>query len=168
MRALHPLPEGRYEGALEMGDALAATACAASRPSRPTRRVALDPTVGDADARRADGRHARAPTPPGPAHPPAAGADRRAAAAARPPARRPARGRRRGSAAQRAPQAPQPAARGWSRSSCCSRVVVVGVLGLPASLQDSSNQAVQLRENIRGDVQDAVDQIKGLIDDNTR
>jgi hypothetical protein len=45
--------------------------------------------------------------------------------------------------------------------------VVVGVIAYQA-LQDSSNQAVQLRENIRGNVQDAVDQVKSLIDDNTR
>jgi uncharacterized protein HemX len=46
-------------------------------------------------------------------------------------------------------------------------VVVVGVIAYQA-LQDGSNQAVQLKENIRGNVQDAVDQVKSLIDDNTR
>ena len=46
-------------------------------------------------------------------------------------------------------------------------VVVAGVLAYQA-LQDGSNQAVQLRENIRGNVQDAVDEVKSLIDDNTR
>jgi hypothetical protein len=35
-------------------------------------------------------------------------------------------------------------------------------------VQDSTARAVQLREDVRGNVQDAVDEIKGLIDDNTR
>ena len=46
-------------------------------------------------------------------------------------------------------------------------VVVVGVIAYQA-LQDGADQAVQLRENIRGNVQDAVDEVKGLIEDNTR
>jgi len=46
-------------------------------------------------------------------------------------------------------------------------VIVAGVLAYQA-LQDGSKQAVQLKQNIRGNVQDAVDQVKGLIDDNTR
>jgi uncharacterized protein HemX len=46
-------------------------------------------------------------------------------------------------------------------------VVVAGVIAYQA-LQDGSNQAVQLKANIRGNVQDAVDQVKSLIDDNTR
>ena len=46
-------------------------------------------------------------------------------------------------------------------------VVVVGVLGYQ-TVQDNATRAVQLREDVRGNVQDAVDEIKGLIDDNTR
>jgi hypothetical protein len=34
--------------------------------------------------------------------------------------------------------------------------------------QEGSNRAVQLREEVRGSVSDAVNEIKGLIDDNTR
>src|SRR5215213_10210842 len=54
MRALHPLPEGRYEGALEMGDALSAgLRGVAPEPTDAT--AALDPTsstrmLGDATA----------------------------------------------------------------------------------------------------------------------
>ena len=46
-------------------------------------------------------------------------------------------------------------------------VIVLGVLGYQL-VQDSTDRAVQLREDVRGGVQDAVDEIKGLIDDNTR
>ena len=46
-------------------------------------------------------------------------------------------------------------------------VVVGGVIGYQA-LQDSTARAVELRENVRGNVQEAVEEIKGLIDDNTR
>ena len=35
-------------------------------------------------------------------------------------------------------------------------------------VQDSTARTVQLREDVRGNVQDAVDEIKALIDDNTR
>ena len=58
MRALHPLPEGRYEGALEMGDALRdGLRGVAPEPTDAT--AALDPTSATRDARRRDGRHAR-------------------------------------------------------------------------------------------------------------
>ena len=46
-------------------------------------------------------------------------------------------------------------------------VIVLGVLGYQA-VQDSTDRAVQLREDVRGNVQDAVDEIKALIDDNTQ
>ena len=46
-------------------------------------------------------------------------------------------------------------------------VIVLGVLGYQL-VQDSTDRAVQLREDVRGNVQDAVDEIKGLIDDNTQ
>jgi hypothetical protein len=35
-------------------------------------------------------------------------------------------------------------------------------------MNEPANRAVQLKEDIRGDVQDSVDSIKGLIEDNTR
>ena len=46
-------------------------------------------------------------------------------------------------------------------------VAVAGVLGYQA-VQDGADRAVQLRENVEGNVEDAVDEIKGLIEDNTR
>jgi hypothetical protein len=46
-------------------------------------------------------------------------------------------------------------------------VVVAGVIAYQA-LQDGSNQAVQLKTRIHGDVQEAVDEVKSLIEDNTR
>ena len=46
-------------------------------------------------------------------------------------------------------------------------VIVLGVIAYQ-TVQDNANRAVQLRENVRGDVQNAVDEIKGLIDDNTQ
>jgi hypothetical protein len=46
-------------------------------------------------------------------------------------------------------------------------VIVLGVVAYQL-VQDSTARAVQLREDVRGGVQDAVDEIKGLIDDNTR
>ena len=46
-------------------------------------------------------------------------------------------------------------------------IVVIGVLAYQL-VQEGSARAVQLKEQVRGNVQDAVDQVKGLIDDNTR
>ena len=107
MKALHPLPEGRYEGALEMGDALKdGLRGIAPEPTDAT--LALDSTsatqmLGETSATRAADRHLE---PPRAAHARAA-ADRRAAA---PPRAGPPR---LGGAAGRAPprraQAPQPA-----------------------------------------------------------
>ena len=117
MRALHPLPEGRYEGALEMADALS-DGLGASRPTPPTPPCALDPTsatrmLGDPTAAT------RAETaPPGPAHPPAAGAAGRAAAGG-PPARAAARRRRQ----RRAGEAAQPVPGG--RSRWCSLLAAI-------------------------------------------
>ena len=105
MRALHPLPEGRYEGALEMGDALQkGLRGVAPEPTDAT--MALDPT----SATRMLGE----PMPTGTSSRPAqrtrraARADRRAAAPA-PLRAAPARGRP--AAAREAAQAPQPAPR---------------------------------------------------------
>jgi hypothetical protein len=46
-------------------------------------------------------------------------------------------------------------------------VLLLGVLAYQL-LQDSGSNSVQLRKDVHGNVQDAVDQLKGLIDDNTR
>ena len=107
MRALHPLPEGRYEGALEMADALSdGLRGRRARPHRLHHRARLH--LGDADARRPDRRHPRGAPPPRRAHPPAAGAAGRAAPA--PSAGPCRRGRRR-----------RHAGRSAARSGRCSR-----------------------------------------------
>ena len=111
MRALHPLPEGRYEGALEMGDALKnGLRGVAPEPTDAT--AGARPHLGDPDAGRRRCRH-RHLARPAAAHPPPARADRRAAA---PAPRRPAPARRR--RAQRARPQASAATRcaAWSRS----------------------------------------------------
>ena len=130
-RALHPLPERRYEDALEMGDALA-TGCAGSRRTRPTRR-SRSTRRGDAHARR------RRPPPPAatgtsPARPSAPAGrwsrstSRRAGARPRRPRARPPRD---GRCAARASAATRSAAS--SAADRCSRVVVVGVVAYQAA-----------------------------------
>ena len=165
MRALHPLPEGRYEGALEMGDALRDGLRghrARSRPTpprrstRPRRRAMLgDATAATRAAPRTGGRPAeRTRRPLEPLDEP----PRR-----REPARATPRRRRSSSAAARS--ATRCAA--CSRSCCCSRSSWPACSAYQA-VQDGTDRAVQLREDVRGGVQDAVDEIKGLIEDNTR
>ncbi|MEO8687377.1 MAG: protein kinase [Solirubrobacteraceae bacterium] len=159
MRALHPLPEGHYEGALEMADALSA-GLEGIAPDPTDATAALDPTsatrmLGDATAAtRAETRR------------PAERTRRPLEPLEEPPRRRPP--------ARAA--APVPAARRRKRRSpfravfalvLLLGVIVVGVIAYQA-VQNNANRAVQLRENVRGGVQDAVDEIKGLIDDNTR
>ena len=163
MRALHPLPEGRYEGALEMGDALRdGLQGIAPEPTDAT--LALDPTsatraLGDATAAtraatRTGGRPAertRRPLEP----------------LDEPPRRRePARRESVPPPQQRRRKKRNPL-RGVFALVLLLAVVVAGVLAYQA-IQDGANRAVQLREDVRGGVQDAVDEIKGLIEDNTR
>ena len=165
MRALHPLPEGRYEGALEMGDALR-DGLRGIAPDPTDATVALDPTsatgvLGDTGATRVQTGTSAAP---------------RSAPAARwlplddgPRRREPAR---RATAAP--PVAPRRAARkrrdpmkGRTPCSCCcwrsrwgacwrtrrSRTTPIG----PNCARTSAAAS-----------QDAVDEIKGLIEDNTQ
>jgi serine/threonine-protein kinase len=161
MRALHPLPEGRYEGALEMGDALQ-DGLRGVAPDPTDATAALDPTastrmLGDATAttRAAPRTSSR----------PAQRTRRPLQPLDEPPRRRPP---------ARA-EAPAPAARRRKRSPFRAvfalvmllGVIILGVLAYQL-VQDSSHKSVQLREDVRGNVQDAVDQFKGLIDDNTR
>jgi serine/threonine protein kinase len=161
MRALHPLPEGRYEGALEMSDALEdGLRGVAPEPTDAT--AALDPTsatrmLGDATgATRAEPRRAaertRRPLEPVD-EPPRRRAPARAAAPAPQPRQRPAKKR-----------SPFRAVFGLV---LLLGVIVIGVVTYQLA-QDTGNRAVQLRENVRGGVQDAVDEIKSLIDDNTQ
>ena len=160
MRALHPLPEGRYEGALEMADALEA-GLEGIAPDPTDATAALDPTsatrmLGDATAAtRAETRR------------PAERTRRPLEPLDEPPRRRqPApvpqqRQRQRPARKKRNPF------RGIIALVMLLGVIVLGVLGYQL-VQDSTARTVQLREDVRGNVQDAVDEIKALIDDNTR
>ncbi|MGZ8672761.1 MAG: serine/threonine-protein kinase, partial [Solirubrobacterales bacterium] len=163
MRALHPLPEGRYEGALEMADALSA-GLEGIAPDPTDATVALDST----SATRMLGDHTAATR---------AEARRPAERTRRPlePLDEPPRRRQ---PARAAAPAPAPAARQRARKKrspfravfalvLLLAVVVIGVIGYQL-VQDTTSRAVQLREDVRGSVSDAVEEIKGLIDDNTR
>jgi serine/threonine-protein kinase len=161
MRALHPLPEGRYEGALEMADALSA-GLEGIAPDPTDATAALDRTsatrmLGDATAAtRAETRRPAERT-------------RRPLEPLDEPSRRrqPARAAAPVPAARQRPRKRRSPFRAVFALVLLLGVVVIGVLAYQA-VQDNANRAVQLRENVRGNVQDAVDEIKGLIDDNTR
>jgi hypothetical protein len=161
MRALHPLPEGRYEGALEMGDALKdGLRGVAPEPTDAT--VALDST----SATRMMGET----MPTGTSSRPAQRTRRPLEPIDEPPRRRPSSppAREAVPARKRAqPRQRRNPLRGLVALVLLLAVVVAGVLAYQA-LQDGSNQAVQLKERIHGDVQQAVDEVKGLIEDNTR
>jgi serine/threonine protein kinase len=159
MRALHPLPEGRYEGALEMGDALKdGLRGVAPEPTDAT--VALDST----SATRMLGE----PMPTGTSSRPAQRTRRPLEPIDEPPRRRPPSvAPPREAAPRQRPRKRRNPLRGLFALVLLLAVVVAGVIAYQA-LQDSSNQAVQLKTRIHGDVQEAVDEIKGLIEDNTR
>jgi serine/threonine protein kinase len=162
MRALHPLPEGRYEGALEMGDALRdGLRGVAPEPTDAT--AALDATsatrmLDHTAATRADTSSRPAQRTRRPMQP-----------IDEPPRRR--------EPARRASVAPPPVERARRKRRNPLRYVVTLVLLLAIAVlgvmgyqlvQDSTDRAVQLREDVRGGVQDAVDELKGLIEDNTQ
>jgi eukaryotic-like serine/threonine-protein kinase len=158
VRALHPLPEGRYEDAPAMEQALrdGLRGIAPPAPTAPTSALADDTSatrmLGDATAattaQPAEPRRRRRlepmPEPPRRREP-------ARAAAARPPARR----------RRRSPF------KAILATVLLLGIVVVGVLAYQL-VQESSTRAVQLKRDISGNVQDAVDELKGLIEDNTR
>jgi serine/threonine protein kinase len=164
MRALHPLPEGRYEGALEMGDALSdGLRGIAPEPTDAT--AALDST----SATRMLGETAATRAETGTSSRPAQRTRRPLEPLDEPPRRRePAR---RASVAPPVDRRPKQKRRNPLRYLISLvmllAVVVLGVLGYQL-VQDNASRAVQLREDVRGNVQDAVDEIKGLIEDNTQ
>jgi len=85
-----------------------------------------------------------------------------------PPSAPPARRRE---PARRGRTAP-PAGRGgsirmWVALLAVLAVVAAGIV-LYQGMQDTGRQAVQLRENVEGKVQDAIEELRGLVDDNTR
>ena len=161
MRALHPLPEGRYEGALEMADALEA-GLEGIAPDPTDATAALDPTsatrmLGDATAAtRAETRR------------PAERTRRPLEPLDEPPRRRqPAPVPQQRQRQRQRPAKKRNPFRALIALVMLLGVIVLGVLGYQA-VQDSTDRAVQLREDVRGNVQDAVDEIKALIDDNTQ
>jgi eukaryotic-like serine/threonine-protein kinase len=164
MKALHPLPEGRYEGALEMGDALRdGLRGIAPEPTDAT--LAIDSTsatqmLGDTSTTRAQTGTSNRPAQRTRGLQPIDEPPRR-----REPARR---------ASVTPPVEPRRAARkrrnplrGVMLLVVLLAVIVAGVLAYQ-TVQDNADRAVQLREDVRGGVQDAVDEIKGLIEDNTQ
>jgi serine/threonine protein kinase len=164
MRALHPLPEGRYEGALEMGDALRdGLRGIAPEPTDAT--AALDPTSA---TRMLDDATAATRAQPRTGARPAQRTRRPLQPIDEPPrSRPPARAAAAPAAQRRRPAKRRSPFRALFALVLLLGVVVLGVLTYQL-VQDGTNRAVQLREDIRGNVQDAVDEVKGLIEDNTR
>jgi eukaryotic-like serine/threonine-protein kinase len=161
MRALHPLPEGRYEGALEMADALSEglqgiapdpTDATIALDSTSATRMLGDPTAATRAEPRRPAQRTRRPLEP----------------LDEPPRRRqPARASAPAPVAQRARTKKRSPFRAVFALVLLLALVAAGVIGYQL-VQDSTARAVQLREDVRGNVSDAVDEIKGLIDDNTR
>jgi serine/threonine-protein kinase len=162
MRALHPLPEGRYEGALEMSDALE-NGLRGVAPDPTDATAALDTTsatrmLGDrTGATRAEPRRTaeRTRRPLEPLDEPR----RRAPARAPAPAPQPRQRQR--------PRTKRSPFRAVFALVLLLGIIVLGVLTYQL-VQDTGHRAVQLRNDVRGNVQNAVDEIKGLIDDNTQ
>jgi eukaryotic-like serine/threonine-protein kinase len=175
MQALEPDPARRYASAAEMEEALrdglAGRAPAGAAELEATHWLPDD----EADATRwmADDDDATRMLPSTGAARPATGARRRLEPIEEPPRRAaappPARSRR-----ARPATAPAAAAagRGSSAKPWIALVLVLAlvVAGLAAyqAVGTGGRKAVQLREDVRGSVQDAVDQLKQLIADNTR
>jgi serine/threonine protein kinase len=162
MRALHPRPDGRYADAIEMAESLRGALHGVMPDLAEDATAALDQTaatrmLGDATAatQRAPRTSAR----------PAQRTRRPLEPIEEPPRRRePAR----------RPAAPPPRRR--KRRSPFRTVfalvlllgmAVIGVLGYQL-VSEGTQRGVQLRETVQGDVQQAVDELKGLIEDNTR
>jgi serine/threonine-protein kinase len=164
MRALHPLPEGRYEGALEMGDALEkGLRGVAPEPTEAT--MALDPT----SATRALDPTSATRMQTGTSSRPAQRTRRPLEPIDEPPRRRqsvapPPEPRRRAATAPRKRRNPM---RAVVLLVVLLALAVAGVLAYQ-TVQDQSSRAVQLREDVQGNVEDAVNEIKGLIEDNTQ
>jgi serine/threonine protein kinase len=156
VQALHPLPEGRYESAAAMEDALT-DAMHGIAPPEPT--VALP---DDTSATRMLG-----PTTSATGAHPASEVRRRRQLE---PLPEPPRQRRPARAAAPPPQPRRPRRSPFKAIFALVLllgVVVIGVLTYQF-VEESSARAVQLKEDVRGNVQDAVDEVKDLIEDNTR
>ena len=167
MRALHPLPEGRYEGALEMGEALGnGLRGIAPEPTDVT--AALDQTSATRALDRTEATRMQTGTSSRPAQrtrrplEPIDEPPRRREPARRPSAAPPPGGRR-----TAPPRRRRNPLRALVLLVVLLAIAVAGILAYQAA-QDTSDRAVQLREDVQGNVEDAVNEIKGLIEDNTR
>ncbi|HEX8104258.1 MAG TPA: protein kinase [Solirubrobacteraceae bacterium] len=160
LRALHRDPEGRFADGPEMEEALrdglhgvepepspsTTTALPADEETEATRMLSRDAVRSAAPAPPAAPRRRLEPLADEYAPPP-----RRAAAAAAPPATAP---RKRGGAAR-------------------TLLILLAVLALVAGgaavvLSQTGGRSVQLREDVRGDAQQSLSELRGLIEDNTR
>jgi len=155
-RALHPDPAGRYPSAAAMESALndglrgiAPERTAATRPlgDEATQMLTGDPTAATRALPRRQATQQRPARRPSAAPPPPSRRER----AAPPPAHRP-----RGS--------------GLRIVAWLLAILVVVALGIGGYqlATDTGRRAVQLREEVRGNADRAVEEIKGLIEDNTR
>jgi serine/threonine-protein kinase len=155
-QALHPDPAGRYPSAAAMETALneglhgiAPERTAATRPlgDEPTQMLTGDPTAATRALPRRQATQQRPARRPSAAPPPPSRRER----AAPPPAPR-----RRGSGLRVV---------GWLLALLV--VVALGIGGYQLAT-DTGRRAVQLREEVRGNADRAIEEIKGLIEDNTR
>jgi eukaryotic-like serine/threonine-protein kinase len=156
-RALHRDPEQRYADASEMEKALR-DSLRGRAPAAPTGWAAAEET---AQTRMLTGTSATSAMPRTSAAPPR----RRLEPLDEPPTRAP----------RRRPAAPPPARRKRSGGALRLFVGLLVVLALAAAgfagyqaLQDSAGGGVQLREEVRGPVEDAAGELRGLIEDNTQ
>jgi eukaryotic-like serine/threonine-protein kinase len=156
VQALHPLPEGRYESAAAMEDALT-NAMHGIAPPEPT--IALP---DDTSATRMLGPTTSATS----AHPSSEVRRRRQLE----PLPEPPRQRRPARAAAPPPQPRRPRRSPFKAIFALVLLLGVAVIGVLTYqfVEESSARAVQLKEDVRGNVQDAVDQVKDLIEENTR
>ena len=166
LRALSPTPETRYARGTEMEraliDGLRGVLPAADRPTQAlgaatasTRAITRDPTAAtSAMPRTQTGSRRRAEPPPAPAPPRRAPARGRPAPASAPPASR-ARRRRRNPLR-------------WMAALVVLLALAAGGVLAYQATNEQTEQAVRLKRQIEGDVQDSVDSIKDLIRDNTR
>jgi serine/threonine protein kinase len=157
-RALHRDPERRYADAAQMEGALR-DGLRGKAPAPLTEATRTD--EGTAATRMLTGTAATSAMPrerPAPARP------RRRLE----PLDEPAAPRR---APRRAPAAPPPPRRGagmklWLALLAVLALAAAGIVGYQA-LEDAAGRSVQLREDVRGQVDDAVGELRGLIEDNT-
>jgi serine/threonine-protein kinase len=153
LKALERDPQDRYASGTEMEHALTA-ALRGVAPERTARTRALEPETRAIDSTEATRAIAAQPR------------RRQLEPLDEPPPRR--------QPARRAP-APAPQRRRKRRSGLRAMVGIVLLLGLAAigfgayqAINDTSARAVQYREDVKGSVQDSIDELKQLIEDNTR